>query len=31
MKKTNETYQKIQNNNKFGQGVSNNVGWLQKK
>jgi hypothetical protein len=22
---------KIQNNPKFGQGVSNNVGWLQKK
>jgi hypothetical protein len=30
MKKTNEIYKKIQNNPKFEQGVSNNVGWLQK-
>jgi hypothetical protein len=31
MKNTNEIYQKIQNNPKFEQGVSNNVGWHQKK
>jgi hypothetical protein len=31
MKKTNEIYKKIQNNPKFEQRVSNNVGWLQKK
>jgi hypothetical protein len=30
MKTINEIYKKIQNNPKFEQGVSNNVGWLQK-